>query len=256
MKFKIQQCVSHPAEFNPTINNMISVGVEIQDFAYPAVLDGDWEERLEDYQKKLEKFQGTVSIHGPYMDLNPASPDSKIKAASRERYLQVMKIAQSLRASYLIYHSQIDPALKKPEIKELKINNQLDFWKEMIEEAEKSNITILLENFAEEHFNDLLLLIERINSPSVKILLDIGHVLTNSSFSLLDWLEGLKSRIEYIHFHWNDGSFDAHQSPEESFIKEVTSYLNQLNLNPVLSLEYDIDDIKTEIARLKGGLKG
>ncbi|MBW9157958.1 sugar phosphate isomerase/epimerase family protein [Clostridium tagluense] len=251
MNFKLQQCVGHIDEFDAIENYNLSIGVEIQDFATSQLLDEGWELRVEKYKEKISGFKGTISLHGAYVDLNPGSPDKKIVEVTKERYLQTVKIAKAVKASYIIFHSQINVSIKDPKVKEIKINRQLYFWKEILEEIEQTDMVILLENFAESDFNDLLMLVEKINSPKVKVCLDLGHVLANSLLGIRQWIEGLNSYIEYIHFHWNDGSYDAHQAPIEGFIEEVSSTLKENKLEPILALEYGIENIEEETNRVR-----
>lgn len=251
MRFQLQQCTSNPEEFNPELNNDLSIGVEIQDFASPKLLEDELEKRLEKYKKKLLDFKGLVSLHGAYIDLNPSSPDKKIVQVTKERYIQSLDIAKSLNSSYVVFHSQINPALKNPKVKEIKLNRQLGFWKELLEHIEETDIVILIENQFEDDFNDLLNLVKKINSPKIKVCLDVGHVLANSSFEVKSWINSLKPYIEYIHFHWNDGTYDAHKPPIEDFMKEILAIFGENNFKPILSLEYSSENIKDEVKRIR-----
>jgi sugar phosphate isomerase/epimerase len=71
-----------------------------------------------------------------------------------------------------------------------------------------------VENVYEDDFITLLELIDRINQAlEVERLtgcLDIGHVKSNSSKTLADWITGLGDRIRYDHLHNNNGFLDDH----------------------------------------------
>lgn len=47
----------------------------------------------------------SLSIHGPFLDLNPASYDSLVRNITMLRYNQVYSVAKKLGADRVIYHS-------------------------------------------------------------------------------------------------------------------------------------------------------
>ncbi|HEX5414698.1 MAG TPA: hypothetical protein VFZ25_03465 [Chloroflexota bacterium] len=54
------------------------IGLEIDEFAYPRVLDGNWQERVDTYVTNRGFVTGGLSIHGPFLDLNPISPELRL----------------------------------------------------------------------------------------------------------------------------------------------------------------------------------
>ncbi len=58
MKLQLQQCVSNSDQFDPMKSSSLEIGVEIQDFGNSQVLDGDWEERVRQYQKNSMASRG------------------------------------------------------------------------------------------------------------------------------------------------------------------------------------------------------
>ncbi|WBW96655.1 sugar phosphate isomerase/epimerase family protein [Oceanirhabdus sp. W0125-5] len=249
--FKLLQCVNLPEKFTPELNDKLGVGIEIQDFFFSTLYDEGWEDRIDEYKLKLKDFKGIISMHGPALDLNPATTDKKILEVTKDRYYHGIKMAKMLNAKYIIFHSQINPILKDPAVKRLLLDKQLTFWKEILPEIEDTDLTILIENFYDNDFKDLLLLIEKINSPKIKVLLDTGHVLCNSSKGIDYWINGLKNHLKYIHFHYNKGNYDAHLSPHKEFIKEVSNILKKNDINPIISLEYAVDDIESEVKKIR-----
>ncbi|MCM1989328.1 sugar phosphate isomerase/epimerase family protein [Oceanirhabdus seepicola] len=248
---KLLQCVNTPDKFDPALNDRLSVGIEIQDFFFSTLYDDGWEYRIEQYREKLKDFKGIISMHGPALDLSPSSTDNKILEVTRDRYYQGIKMAKMLNAKYIVFHSQINPIIKDPAVKKLILNKQLSFWSELLTEIEDTDLTILIENFYDNDYADFLLLLEKINSPKVKVCLDTGHVLCNSSKGIEHWVHGLKDYIRYIHFHYNKGDFDAHLSPHEEFIKEVSDILKINNITPVIALEYTVEDLESEIEKIR-----
>jgi len=244
-------CIGDVNDFEPNILNELSLGVELQDFADPKLLDGDLESRVIRYQEKLEEFKQDVSVHGPFLDLSPASPDKLISEVTRKRYMQALDAASKLNASHLVLHSQHNTAIKDLKVKQKKIKRQLPFWKEILDLISGEDIVIVLENVTEDDPVHLLNLVRSIDSPHLKICYDVGHSLLHSSHDIGYWLEVLKGYMEYVHIHWNAGDIDAHRAPENEFIKRFYSLLGEKGVDPIVALEYEIDDIEKEVRRLK-----
>ena len=93
MKNKILKCISTIDYFDKDFYNAIDIGVEIQDFTEPSLLDSGWKETVEKYKESLQDFSNTLSIHGPFLDLKPISPDRTIKEASINRYITTLNLS-------------------------------------------------------------------------------------------------------------------------------------------------------------------
>jgi sugar phosphate isomerase/epimerase len=245
------KCISTIEDFK--IEEFIEnkIGVEIQDFTEPSLLDEGWNQLVNEYKKVLTSFNNTVSIHGPFLDLKPISPDEKIREVSYNRYLTTLNIGKELKSDYIIFHSQINPWINEPYIKNL--NNELNkaFFNKILSDVETFEGKVLLENIFENSPYLLKELIETINLSNVKVCLDIGHAKLREEIPLSVWLEVLKDHIEYIHFHWNGGIYDEHNSPPKEAIEEITELLYKLNIKCKLALEYRVDNLTEEIHRVR-----
>ena len=63
------------------------------------------ERKMEQYQKELEQMGNPpLTLHGPFLDLNPASFDSRIRKVTMERFDQCYQAGISLeqKRSYII----------------------------------------------------------------------------------------------------------------------------------------------------------
>lgn len=249
MNFNIVKCISTIDEFLPREFKNLNIGVEIQDFTEPNLKDNEIENLVCEYKKLLQDFPHTKSLHGPFLDLKPASPDKDIRKISYEKYFRTIKIATELDLDYIVFHSQINPYLDEPFIKSLNNNQNKDFWHNILGNAEDFKGKILLENIFEDEPLILKELIETINLPNVKICLDIGHAKLRTNRPLEKWVKELNEHIEYIHFHWNEGLYDEHNSPGEEDIKYLKKLLLKYNLNPIIALEYRVDNLEKEINR-------
>ncbi len=251
MNNKIIKCISTIEKFNKEEFEKLSIGVELQDFTWPDALDSGWEENLIKYKKALKGFSNTLSMHGPFLDLKPVSPDKTIREVSYNRYLTTLTIGKELDVDYLIFHSQINPWLNEPRIKEINNNLNREFWRKILQEINGFDGTILIENIFE---NDPLLLkelIDTIDLPNIKVCLDIGHAKLRTNKDLEEWVKVLKEDIEYIHLHWNNGFYDEHNRPVEKNITYIKGLLEKYKVNPRIALEYKANDLQKEVYRMK-----
>ena len=60
-------------------------GLELQAFAYPDVLDSNWEELVDNYRSILDPLDMELAMHGPFLDMASGSPDPLIRAVVRLR---------------------------------------------------------------------------------------------------------------------------------------------------------------------------
>ncbi|HLS53042.1 MAG TPA: hypothetical protein VK031_03650, partial [Tissierellaceae bacterium] len=80
--------------------------------------------------------------------------------------------------------------------------------------------------------------------------LDIGHAKLGK-VPLEEWISQLNDYISYIHIHSNDGLYDRHLELTDKEIERLYLLLDKYKLNPILSLEYKIDNLTKEIKRYK-----
>jgi sugar phosphate isomerase/epimerase len=248
---KLLQCIDNLDNFDAEKYNELSIGINIDDVSNTNMLDGDWEKVVHGYHQKLKGFKNTVSVHGVPFDLNPGSPDKKVVELTKYRYKQCINIAKLLDASYVVFHSQINPWIRDKKILEIKANRQIDFWNEMTDVIGDNKLKALVENVYEDDYSDLLMLIEKINSPKVGVCFDTGHMLSTSKQSMEEWIGNLEPYIDMIHLHWNDGTYDSHQSPNENELKIFKQIYKKYEIGCFTALEYKIDDINAEIKRVR-----
>lgn len=146
---KIVKCIRQIAELNVDLFNGLGLGVEIQDFTEPNLSEEDKKDIIDNYIEVFKGFKGIKSMHGPFLDLKPSSPDLLIREISYKRYLDTINIARELDMDYLIYHSQINPYLNEPGLSKLNNLQAKEFWDKILDETDFKGI-ILIENVFEE----------------------------------------------------------------------------------------------------------
>lgn len=247
--FKIAKCIKNIEELNLDEFYKLDIGVEIQDFTKFSLEDMLIDNKVEEYKNYLKNFNNTISLHGPFLDLRPISPDPDISQISYNKYLKALNIAKKLKSDYIIFHSQINPYLNEPDLKHMTNLETREFWNKIIDESGYSGI-VLIENVFEDTPQLLREYIETVNMPNIRVNLDIGHIKLKK-VPLEEWLIELKDYIEYIHIHSNNGKYDEHKAPTEFEIKNLYHLLKKYNIKPILALEYAIENTENEINRYR-----
>lgn len=180
------------------------VGIESVDFAVGDHLD-EYQKHLEEYPTRLK--YNHLSLHGPFLDLNPASYDSLIAQATWDRFQLTYDIAQKLRADRIVFHSCFLPNVYFIEGWAEKM---ADFWNRFLDDKDDS-IKIHMENVLEIEYLPICDVVDLVDHPAFSICLDVGHAHCYSKHNVVDWIEALGSNIGHVHIHDNDSSWDHHQ---------------------------------------------
>lgn len=248
MSYQLLKCVSHIEDFNPDMYKKMKIGVEIQDFSKSNAYEGNWQELIQNYQRLLIDFPYPKTLHGPFIDLKPISPDHLIQKVSREKYLQTIKIAKALDVDTLLFHSQINPWINLHE-KSYFHQAYREFFEELFESVGGYDKTIVLENIFEDDPQQLLSLIEGINLPNIKVCLDIGHSRIKNQTVLEDWFKVLGKHIHYVHVHWNDRRDDQHKPIPPYALNSLIDYIDRYTDQPMIAIEYEPKDLLLEIIK-------
>lgn len=246
---KIVKTVTTIDEFDEKLFNQLDLGVEIQDFTEPNLSKEEIQDIVEGYKEKLQGFSGLKSLHGPFLDLKPVSPDPLIRQVSYKRYLRALEIAAELDLDYIIFHSQINPYLNQASLEDLNNRQSRDFWKRILRESSYKGL-ILIENVFEESPRMLKNYIETIDNPNIMVNLDIGHA-NLGRVDLEEWIKSLKEYIKYMHIHSNNRIEDKHREPSREEINYLYKLLDRYKIEPVLSLEYKVVNLKKQISKYR-----
>jgi sugar phosphate isomerase/epimerase len=223
------------------------LGIELQSFWNP-VQPESYPQRIH-YQLEKIKAIDFRAFHGPFGDLNCGSYDPMIRAVSRQRMELGYQTACALQATHLVFHHGYVPHTSPPKNW---IPRFVEFWKSFLE-GKPENLHFHLENLLELVPDIIIDTIEGISDPRVSVCLDTGHAHCNSNTSVLEWIEKLGDRIEYVHLHDNDGTSDQHRAIGEGTIpfKEVCSALNEYSPEAIWALESETRGIEKSYEWLK-----
>lgn len=145
------------------------------------------------------------SLHGAFIDLNPASGDPAFKQLSRQRSHESCALARDLGASHVVLHGSCFPFLRGPFL-DNHVAQCADFYAEI---AGEYGLTICIENALDLDPTPLRALMERSSGANVGVCLDIGHA-SYSRAPLEKWFDELHDHICYLHLSDNTGLFDDH----------------------------------------------
>lgn len=247
---KLSTIITDLKNFDPHIYSKHEIGIEVQTFGQDK-LDTDYQPLLLEWASKLKKFNEPISLHGSSFDLNPGSTDKKIIEVTRQRYLQSIDIAQKLGAKNVVFHSQVNPLLSVQHIRELKANNQIEFWRDLFKNYIPEDMNILLENEYDDTPEDMEKIVRTVNKENFGICFDTGHCLAYSNYGIEDWVKTMGDLIKYVHLHWNDGQADQHRKPSDHDFSQFKTLMTKYNISPVVTLEYKVENLGCEIKRLK-----
>ena len=149
------------------------VGLETIEFSIASCLN-HFTDTLHEYSRRIEQMNpAAVSVHGPFLDLNPASYDSIIRAATRERFEQAYAAARALNATKIIYHSCFIPQINYYEGW---IEQAVPFWKKFLDDK-PTDITICMENVFDGFPSYIKKVIQQVNHP-LSVSVSISGTLT------------------------------------------------------------------------------
>ena len=189
------------------------------------------------HQKIAEQYRKTgmaESVHGAFIDVNPASGDPDFRKLSRQRCRESCEIASALGAGNLIFHSSAFPFLRGAYLENWAAGCA-SFYEEL---AEEYPVRIYIENAQDLDPTPLRCLLERVRSDKIGVCLDIGHI-HYSHAPVSRWFEELGDRIGYLHLSDNLGEFDDHLPLGKGSIdwELVNSLWKSLGKNIPITLE-------------------
>lgn len=222
------------------------LGIESIEFSIGYNLD-KLEEKICAYQSRLDDMSFTaLSVHGPFLDLNPASNDTMIREVTRVRFEQAYYAAKCLKADKIIYHSCFLPRVN---FLEGWVDLMVPFWKSFLENKDDS-IKIYMENVFDPEYEPLREVVEQTDHPAFSLCLDIGHANHASAKSVTEWIANLGDTIGHVHLHDNDGITDGHLALGQGNlpVDDILDALGKYSPEASLTIENcTAEDIKTSL---------
>jgi sugar phosphate isomerase/epimerase len=204
-RIKLEEIRTLTPEWNPLKGQSIELSIKSNDIA-----EVDKDPDFVSINRMLkEKELKPLILHAPFYDLNLASRDEKIRNYALKNMLLSLDFCMETDIPTLVFHTGINPLI--PTSKQQGTYELLKLSvREIIKDATKKNISLLVENTYEKVFFYFKKLFE--DFPDLKMTLDIGHCHCFSDYSTDQWIAEFKSQIIHYHIHDNDCSEDAHLS--------------------------------------------
>ena len=152
-----------------------------------------------------------ITLHGPFMDLSPGSPDPSILKISRQRLQQMTDLVQDYHPAAVVCHAGYDPT-RYAFCREEWLATATETWSRTAEAVSRAGSRLVLENVYEHHPDEMAPLMEALSPYGVGLCLDIGHLTVFGQSTLKEWLHRLGGYIRHLHLHDNRGKHDDHMA--------------------------------------------
>jgi sugar phosphate isomerase/epimerase len=195
-----------------------------------------------------------VSVHMPFMELNPGSPDQGIRKYSITRLLQGGLIAGYYSPQHAIVHTGYRPGMNTHDYLGW-LDRSVAAWEKVLGEIE--GIQVYVENVYEQDPRLIMRLLERLEGRA-GFCFDLGHWFSFGQGSRKNdlelWLECLAPFLKHLHLHDNHGQGDEHLGmglggiPFDLFFTRLA----KLNISPAFTLEpHNPGDLKQSLKFIK-----
>ena len=182
----------------------LGLGVEIAEYCTAWNMDRE-------YPQTDERLRGALAgnprriLHGPFNELFPCAIDPEARDLAARRYRQAIALARDYGADKVVIHAGFNPWLYYPVwFRE----QSAVFWREFL--AEEPGVEIVLENVLEQEPEWMTEILRAVDSPRLRLCLDVGHVNAYSPVDTAQWLRRCAPWISHFHLHNNNGTRDAH----------------------------------------------
>lgn len=180
--------------------------LSIENPLYPGYLDSPGKD---DPEKVLKLgFKGEIVVDGPYIDLNPATPEKRMRIFVAEKISQAIEFAIDIGAEEIIFLSTFLPMIRLDAYDKSWVNNSISFWQEMADAYPKMRLSV--GNTFEYTPYNLLALAEGVRRMNFGLALDLGHVLAYSKIKMDRWFTQMEPWLETVFLHSNHRRGDEH----------------------------------------------
>lgn len=222
--------------------------LELQEFGYAQVLEGDWRPLVDRYKQLLSRHQGRVGIHGPFWGFDIAPHDPDIREIVRKRLMQGLEVCEALGATHMVVHSpfttwdynNLDGA---PGERDALFRRCHKAMADAVKRAENIGCELVIENIEDIDPRDRIALAQSFNSANVRISVDTGHAhyahVSNGAPPVDYYIITAGKQLAHVHLQDADGHADRHWAPGEGTIlwRSVFDAVARHCDNPRLILE-------------------
>jgi len=162
-----------------------------------------------DIAARLHERGLTITLHAPFLDLSPGSPDPAVRDLTCRRFEQMLTLVPVFKPKTVVCHAGYDWQ-RYSQLRDVWVENSLKTWSWLSARISDAGGQLMLENVYESGPEEMRILFESLERQRVGFCLDTGHQAVFSSSSLDTWLESLGSYLGQLHLHDNSGQNDDH----------------------------------------------
>ena len=183
---------------------------------------------------KLHQHQLKITLHSPFWDLSPGSPDPAVRDITRHRFEQTAQLVSMFRPKTVVCHTGYDWK-RYGSIKDAWLENSVKIWTWLSEKITAEGGDLMLENVYEHYPDDILILLEQLQNKRIGFCLDVGHQAVFSRSPLKQWIDVLGDHLKQLHLHDNFGESDDHLALGNGNINfpELFLFLKRLSHKPM-----------------------
>jgi sugar phosphate isomerase/epimerase len=243
----------HLRDFLPLVRNR---RYDLEIYLSSAVLDQIEKQDLEQMIGRFD-WNPRLTLHAPFMDLNPGAVDPMVRSVTQVRFRQFMNAAAILKPRAAVFHAAYD-RWRYSGRTDVWLENSVDTWRIVMDAASRIGTRVAVENVFDEDPEALRMLIEKVNSPDFGFCFDTGHFNLFSTVPMEAWFASLGCHLVEVHLHDNDGTADSHWALGRGVVdfEKFFSLMNDHAPVPVFTIEaHDKEDIETSLERVRGLMK-
>ena len=193
--------------------------LELQDFCFASVLNGDWRSIADIARKQLDGYRGRLGLHGPFSGFDIDASDPDIRSVVQRRMQQILDVADHLGAVQVVLHSpyrawdhhNLD---QKPHGRERKIAAVHDCLRDAVRRAEDQGVHFVLENIQDLSPADRRDLADSFDSPAMRLSVDTGHAQychhVGGAPAVERFVADAGAMLAHVHLQDGDGLADRH----------------------------------------------
>ena len=183
--------------------------IELSDFWFPQHLCR--KDVIDKFHETMRLRKNQIKcIQGPIRDIKPEADDPDILRITKERFKYLIDLASEYSSKYILFNTTFDSLVRFDSYNNMWLNNNKNFWEEIIPYAERKKVICLYSNVWDDEPYLLNKLLNHINSKYFKFGFDIGHARYITKTPLEEWFKVLGKHIEYALIHDNFGQKDDH----------------------------------------------
>lgn len=224
--------------------------LELQDFMWAEVLEGDWQPLAARAKELLTGFEGRFGIHGPFWGFTIVTMDPGVREVVKRRLSQGLDVCEASGATQMVIHSpyttwdhhNID---RNPSWRQMHTELCHLAMLEAVKRAEDIGVTLVIENIEDINPHDRVNLARSFDSPAVKVSLDTGHAHyahgSTGAPPVDYYIEAAGDLLDHVHLQDADGYADRHWMPGKGTIHwhAVFKALARLPNKPRLIIELE-----------------